>query len=100
LVFKHRLILGLVVVASRTRVLLRKGEIFTSVSAPVGACVGVLALSLKSFFHGGVGAWAGVRVFSDIKVSWSSNQFVLLSSLPETVFLSRLRRREIILSRT
>jgi hypothetical protein len=39
-------------------------------------------------------------VFSYIKVSWPSNQLVLLSSLPETVFLSRLRRREIILSRT
>jgi hypothetical protein len=88
-----------VVVASRTRVLLGSIVAFTTFSStPVSAHIGVLALSFESFFYGSVSTGSGVLVFMNVEMSRSSSHLVLLSSLAETVFLSRFSWRNGILA--
>ena len=88
------------VVLSWTGVLLGKVDPFTAISAPVSAFVYILALSFESFFNRSVSSWTGIRVLMNVQMSWSARHFVLLSSLSERVFLSRLVRRNGVLTRT
>jgi len=87
------------VVRSWTGVFLGKVDPFTAISAPISALVNILAPSFESLIYRSIGSWTRVGVLMNVQVSRSPRHFVLLSSLPETVFLSRLGWRNLVLTR-